>query len=41
MCSKPKVTNSNFQRILSSKHDIFRFQVSVNDAFCRQMTDAI
>jgi hypothetical protein len=41
ICSKPKVTNRNFQRIPSSKHDIFRFKVSMNDAFCRQMTDAI
>jgi hypothetical protein len=41
VCSKPKVTNSNFQRIPSSKHDIFRLKVSMNDPLCRQMADAI
>ena len=41
VCRKPKVTNSNFQRIPSSKHDIFRLKVSMNDPFCGQMADAI
>ena len=41
MGSKSKVTDGNFQWIFASEHDIFRFQISVNDPSGGQVVDAI